>query len=107
MTQCNFCFNAYVYAELSKPEEDYFDEGLDDTNDGGSSTIGISDEDFRLFINSGMGEAINIEVCQWGINKRWNTIAKYYPKYCPECGRKLSEYEIAERGTSFNKTYEM
>ena len=108
---CRFCFNAYVDASLPKTEEElYFDSGLDDSNDFGSSTIGISQGGTQLYINSGNGEALNIEVCQWfsELNMlqhsgRWHTIAKYYPKFCPECGRELKEYKIDERGTSFTK----
>lgn len=107
--RCPFCFNAYVYAKMPKTEEDYFDAGLDDSNDFSSATIGASDSNIQMYINSGNGEALNIEVCEWlSINGlyhsgRWHTIAKYYPKYCPECGRKLDEYEIDERGTNYDR----
>jgi hypothetical protein len=56
----------------------------------------------RLYLNSGGGEAVNIEVCEL-YNGRWHTVGKYYPKFCPECGRSLLEYEIDERGTLFKK----
>jgi hypothetical protein len=104
---CSFCFNAHVWAKLQKTDEDYFDNGLDDSNDFSSSTIGTISQapnisSVQLYLNSGYGEATNLEVCEW-FNGRWHTVAKYYPKYCPECGRKLDEYVIGERGRSFEK----
>ena len=103
---CKFCFNAHVYADLPKIEEDYSDEGLHDGNDFSSSTIGHGSSKTQMFINSGNGEAVNIEVCRWvegGYRGKdgWATVAKYYPKYCPECGRKLDEYKVTARGQAF------
>lgn len=105
---CHFCFNAYVYNSLPKLEEDYYDTGLDDTNDAFSGTVGDSLKGIQMYINSGGGKPLEIETCRWvdnpdglPLNGRWHTIARYYPKYCPECGRNLDEYEIGERGASF------
>jgi hypothetical protein len=101
---CKFCFNAHVYAKIPKTaEEEYFGADLDDTNDFSSFVVGCSGKGFQLFLNTGAGEAINIEVCEWGKNERWNTVAKYYPKYCPECGRKLDEYDVGTNGTEFKQ----
>ena len=107
---CPFCFNAHVYLKLPKTEDDYFDEGLHDHNDFSSHTIGDCPNGFQLYLNTGNGEATNVEVCQWisdlnGLyhSGRWQTIAKYYPKYCPECGRNLDEFKVDERGKSFTK----
>jgi hypothetical protein len=58
-----------------------------------------------MYFNSGMGVACNIELCHWHPKNGWTPIAKYFPKFCPECGRKLEEYQIDERGTSY-KRYE-
>ena len=99
---CRFCFNADVYNSLTVNDEDYFDEGLHDDNDFSSATVGFSDDKHQLYINSGNGEAVNIELCEW-FNGRWHTIGKYYPKYCPECGRKLKEYNIDENGTTYKR----
>ena len=88
---CPVCFNAYVYNSLPKVEEDYFDEGLNDTNDFGSRTVGTSNNGFQMYINSGGGRPLEIETCQW-TNDKWHTMAVYRPKFCPECGRALTEY---------------
>ena len=91
---CPFCYNAHVWATEPKTEDDYFDTGLDDTNDASSITIGNSTNGFQLYFNSGNGKPCNIEVCQWKENgyrggPGWATIGIYYPKFCPECGARM------------------
>ena len=100
---CHFCYNAYVWANEPHNEEDYFDGGLTPDNDGSSCGIGTAETGHCLYFNSGMGVPCNIEACEWGEDQRWHTVARYYPKFCPECGRKLDEFIIGERGASFNK----
>ena len=102
---CHFCFNAYVWAKEPHNEDDYFNY-LHDDNDGSSCSIGFSGKNYSLYFNSGMGKPCNIEVCTWGENNQWHPVAIYYPKFCPECGRKLDEYDICERGRSFNRKVE-
>lgn len=111
MSLCNFCFNAHVHANMPEVEKNYLDEGLHDNNDSSTATVGSKTPGFQIFLNSGGGEAVNIELCQWqekGYQGKpgWSTIGIYYPKFCPECGRKLSEYNITERGTSFSKIFD-
>ena len=107
MAICNFCFNAQVYANIPKTiEEEYFGTGLDDTNDSSSSTVGSHANNYQVYINSGNGKPVNIETCEWAADGRWRTVAIYYPKYCPECGRCLEEYTITERGASFYRNRE-
>lgn len=100
---CHFCYNAHVWAKEPHEDEDYFDNGLDDDNDGSSSGIGHSGQGYQMYFNSGMGRPCNIEICSWHEGYGWAPIAKYYPKFCPECGRRLDEYIIGERGGSFTK----
>jgi len=100
---CHFCYNAQVWAKEPKTEEDYFTNGLDDTNDFSSSTVGFSDDRHQIYINAGNGKAVNIEFCVW-LDGRWHTIGEYFPKFCPECGRNLDEYIIDERGTSYKRS---
>ena len=88
---CRFCFNARVYQE---PEDDWFSDPLTDDNDSCSITVGRAADNRRIMISSGHGEPTRIEFDEWSNDcERWFTYAKYYPKYCPECGRKIDEYE--------------
>jgi hypothetical protein len=107
---CHFCYNAHVWASEPKSEEDYYEPGLDDSNDFGASTVGVTwslpnSYLHQMYLNSGGGKANHLEVCEW-YNGRWHTVGVYYPKFCPECGRKLDEYIIDERGTSYFKKLE-
>jgi hypothetical protein len=88
---------------MPKTEEDYFDEGLHDDNDGSSSGIGRSANGFSIMFNSGMGKPCEVEFREWGEDNMWHTVGFYYPKFCPECGRKLDEYVIDERGTKYDR----
>ena len=88
---CRFCFNSRIYEET---EDDWFNTPLTDEND--SCSIGVGDycKDRCIRISSGNGEPTRIEFDEWFKDlRRWITTAKYYPKYCPECGRKIDEYE--------------
>lgn len=80
---CGKCFNARMG----------LDENLDDDNDFSSFSIGHGSKDFRLMYTSGDGKPPRIEVQQWHEKAGWHNIAIYYPKYCPECGREITEYE--------------
>jgi hypothetical protein len=100
---CRFCYNAHVWAKEPKTEEDYFDNGLDDDNDGSSCIIGKCSDKFSIMFNSGMGKPCEIEFRKLGDDQMWHTVGYYYPKFCPECGRQLNEYKIDERGTKYER----
>jgi hypothetical protein len=100
---CHFCYNAHVWAKESHTEEGSFDVGLHDGNDFSSSSIGCSGEKYQMRFNSGNGQACNIELCTWREGYGWLSVAKYFPKFCPECGRKLDEYDIFDRGAYFKR----
>ena len=80
---CGKCFNARM--EL--------DDNLTDDNDMSSFSIGKSQDGFRMMYTSGDGKPPRIEVQQWHEKAGWRNIAIYYPKYCPECGREITEYK--------------
>ena len=80
MTLCRFCLNARV------------DDELTDDNDFSSFSVGSSANNYRIMISFGGGKPGRLEVDQWAGN-HWFTVARYYPKYCPECGRKLDDYD--------------
>lgn len=103
---CHFCYNAHVWAKEPHDDEDYFDGGLHDDNDGSSCGIGHSGTSYQIWFNSGMGMPCNIELSHWQEGYGWSPVAKYYPKFCPECGRKLDEYIIGERGGTYTKRSE-
>ena len=88
---CKFCFNARIY----EPDEDdlYDPNPLTDENDSSSCGVGHSGAGVRMMISSGYGEPVRIEADKFiELRQEWITVAKYYPKYCPECGRRLNEY---------------
>jgi hypothetical protein len=52
-------------------------------------------------ISSGYGEPVRMEIDHWYEHLReWRTVGKYYPKYCPECGRKLDEYAVNDNSSN-------
>lgn len=96
---CKYCFNAHVYEPTDEELMDPFSTELTDENDGSSICIGhCHDKTRRFMINSGMGKPVNIEFDLWdNKSKQWHTAGRYYPKFCPECGRKLDEYDSNNR----------
>ena len=69
-------------------------DDLDDDNDFGSFTIGEGTDNHRIMLSTGYGKPLRIEVHEWNERaRRWCTVAMYYPKYCPNCGREIKEYE--------------
>lgn len=82
---CDFCTNGRTHEELN------------DDNDYGSHTIDgyrIEDQGYRLMLTYGWGKPLRIEADVWNDKrKEWSLhVLQYYPKFCPECGRRLSEY---------------
>jgi hypothetical protein len=61
-------------------------------NYASSICIGEAEKNASLFINSAGGKKTYIDMLQWNPEtRRNNTIAIYVPKFCPECGRELTE----------------
>lgn len=77
------------------------DDFLDDENDLSYYGLGYADKGFCIRLVSGDRKPVRIIFEQWICNQ-WSTVGVYYPKFCPECGRKITEYEISRRGESFS-----
>ena len=91
---CKYCFNARVYKPTDEERMDPFATELTDENDSSSCGVGTSHNNTRFMITSGHGEPVRIEIDKFFEDyQEWHTVGKYYPKYCPECGRRLDEYE--------------
>ena len=94
---CKYCFNSHIYKPSDEEYMDPYRTELTDENDFSSICVGESCEHLRLMISSGYGEPVRIEIDEFLPKlKEWHTFGKYYPKYCPECGRRLDEYEMSE-----------
>ena len=78
---CYMCDNGRISEELT------------DDNDLSCYCIGDMPKYKRLMLCSGNGKPLRIEFDEWndqyGI---WRTTGIYYPKCCPNCGRKITEY---------------
>jgi hypothetical protein len=68
-------------------------EELTDDNDYSAICVGKSANGFRIMYCSGDGKPPRIEVEEWRENVGWYRVGFYYPKYCPNCGREINEYE--------------
>lgn len=83
MEPCEMCLNARVNSDLN------------DENDFSAHTVGKSDSDLRIMIESGWGQPVRI-IFERYINSEWHLAGVYYPKFCPNCGRPLIEYKRKE-----------
>lgn len=92
---CKYCFNARVYEPSEEEMMDPFNTELTDENDSSSHGVGrCAGTTRRFMISSGYGRPLRIEMDQWlEARQEWLTVGEYLPKYCPECGRRLDEYE--------------
>ena len=78
---CEMCLNAHV------------DHDLTSDNDLSFFTIGKCEKRYRLMFRSGSGRPTSILVERWTSRKLWEEIGFYHPKFCPNCGRPLTENE--------------
>ena len=80
---CRFCDNARINDDLT------------DDNDFSSICVSYNDKDkTRVMISSGWGKPLRIEFEQWDNKFQvWVLKNRYYPKFCPECGREIFEFK--------------
>ena len=91
---CPKCMNAYVEPEL-EPDCDFSSRSVGEANPG-----------YRMMLNSGARRKTHISLERWNENhQQWETEGFYIPKYCPECGRKLTENEKGGTGIYFDAQY--
>lgn len=77
---CHMCINARI------------DNELNDSNDFAAFTVGYSKFGYRIMLESGSGRPVRLLFEKWD-GKQWKATCIYTPRFCPNCGRKLSEYE--------------
>lgn len=77
------------------------DHNLTNENDFHAGTVGMTTPKYQIMIESGNNDAPRIEFNRWNeSDQMWHTIGAYYPKYCPECGRKITEWpEVHNNGS--------
>lgn len=72
---------------------------LDADNDYSAITIGNMPKYSRLiFVSGGFKVVPRIEFDEWNDTYgRWDTNGYYYPKFCPNCGREITESKKGEK----------
>jgi hypothetical protein len=83
---CRFCAN-----NRTNPEWELYEDQV-----SYAMTIGKFEKGYRLMLNKDPYRPLEIEVDKWNEKLNppiWQTIGAYYPKFCPECGRKIDEYD--------------
>jgi len=70
---------------------------LDPDTDFHSSTVGDVERGYSIMYSCGFHQGPRIEMRAWNdkINM-WDTVGIYKPKYCPECGRHITEWSDKE-----------
>lgn len=89
---CGFCLNAFV------------DDELTHETDMSARDVGTAFDGFRFMLVSGNRLPVRIELDRFSSDlQRWVTVGVFLPRFCPMCGRELSEFNIDERGRSYSK----
>ena len=87
MKYCDFCLNAFTC-------------DIEPGYDSSSVCVGIAEEKYHMHFNSASqgNPPVSITVETWRDDAYYRghkgcnvDIAKYAPKYCPECGRRIKE----------------
>lgn len=82
---CKMCTNAHTDSDLTSD------------NDLSYCGVGECEKSFRLMLRTGNGRPTGILVEHLDEGIGWNTIGFYWPKFCPNCGRRLTENEKEDR----------
>lgn len=69
------------------------DDELTDENDYSAVVVGCSARGYRFVLSSGWNRPLRIEIEKWLDKTGWYFIGEYIPRYCPNCGRKITEYD--------------
>lgn len=78
---CRMCNNAHTDPDL--------------TSDGDLSFIPVGDcaDGYRVMFRSGDARPTALEFEGIGRDRCWHLLGSYEPKFCPNCGRRLTENE--------------
>ena len=79
---CKYCFNSRICD----------DDDFTDKNDYSAICVGNSLEKYNIMFCSGWGRAPRIEFDVLSSDDLMHTVAVFYPKFCPFCGREITEY---------------
>lgn len=83
---CRFCAN-----NRTNPEWE-----LDEEQCSYALSCGKADTKYRLMFDKNPHEPLLIIAERWNEKLNppiWQLVGYYYPKFCPECGRKIDEYK--------------
>ncbi len=83
---CRFCEN-----NRTNPEWE-----LDEEQVSYAMTIGDTEKGYRIMFDKNPYRPLEITFDTWNDQLKtpqWIQVGSYFPKYCPECGRKIDEYD--------------
>ena len=83
---CRFCENHRVNHDLDLTEEQDFY----------AMSAGKFESGYRIMFHKQPYRPLCIDFERWREDLKtpqWQLVGYYYPKFCPECGRKIDEYD--------------
>ena len=83
---CRFCENNRTNPDWELDEEQVFY----------AISVGMTEDAHRIMYNKRPYRPLELTFEKWNDQLHptiWQTIGVYYNKYCPECGRKIDEYD--------------